>query len=52
VVVDVIVDAGSVCTHNFGEAPGYTLHGHPLRARTGERQTGKDRRQPVYLHTR
>ena len=23
VVVDVIVDAGSSCTHNFGEGPGY-----------------------------
>ncbi len=26
-VVDVIVDAGSVCTHNFGEGPGYTFTG-------------------------
>ena len=27
VVVDVIVDAGSVCTHNFGARPGYTFTG-------------------------
>ena len=27
VVVDVIVDAGSVCTHHFGEGPGYTFTG-------------------------
>jgi len=25
VVVDVIVDAGSFCTHNFGEGQGYTV---------------------------
>ena len=25
VVVDVIVDAGSFCTHNFGEGQGYTF---------------------------
>ena len=27
VVVDVIVDAGSFCTHNFGEGQGYTFTG-------------------------
>ena len=27
VVVDVIVDGGSSCTHNFGEGPGYTFTG-------------------------
>jgi hypothetical protein len=27
VVVDVIVDAGSSCTHNFGEGPGYKFTG-------------------------
>ena len=27
VVVDVIVDAGSSCTHNFGEGQGYTFTG-------------------------
>ena len=27
VVVDVIVDAGSSCTHNFAEGPGYTFTG-------------------------
>ena len=26
VVVDVIVDAGSFCTHNFGGGPGYTFN--------------------------
>jgi Bacterial Ig domain len=26
VVVDVIVDAGSFCTHNFGEGQGYTFN--------------------------
>jgi len=27
VVVDVIVDSGSSCTHNFGEGPGYKFTG-------------------------
>src|SRR5215471_8403288 len=27
VVVDVIVDGGSACTHNFGEGPSYTFTG-------------------------
>lgn len=27
VVVDVIVDAGSFCTHNFGQGSGYTFTG-------------------------
>ena len=27
VVVDVIVDAGSSCSHNFGEGPGYRFTG-------------------------
>ncbi|GLS24160.1 hypothetical protein GCM10007874_71810 [Labrys miyagiensis] len=27
VVVDVIVDGGSSCTHNFGEGPGYAFTG-------------------------
>jgi len=27
VVVDAIVDAGSSCTHNFAEGPGYTFTG-------------------------
>jgi len=27
VVVDVIVDDGSSCTHNFGEGPGYKFTG-------------------------
>ncbi|MGH6682657.1 MAG: Ig-like domain-containing protein [Pseudolabrys sp.] len=27
VVVDVIVDAGSFCTHNFGRGQGYTFNG-------------------------
>ena len=27
VVVDVIVDGGSSCTHNFGEGPGYRFTG-------------------------
>ena len=30
VVVDVIVDAGSSCTHNFAEGPGYTFTGISL----------------------
>ena len=30
VVVDVIVDAGSSCTHNFGEGPGYKFTGISL----------------------
>ena len=30
VVVDVIVDGGSSCTHNFGEGPGYKFTGISL----------------------
>jgi hypothetical protein len=38
VVVDVIVDAGSSCTHNFGEGPGYKFTGITF-AREPERGT-------------
>ncbi len=41
VVVDALVDAGSSCTHNFGEGPGYKFTGITFHAQAGARHAGE-----------